>query len=88
MKQNELNYYELLEFLCSVHEHLLDIEGVSLVIPKSYQPFVKDIVHDCISDIVMMLVSIDKTFNPELFPDDLKLDVDEYNDEKEQANET
>lgn len=87
MKQNELNYYELIEFLRSVYEHLLDIEDASLVIPKRLQPILKDIVHDSISDIVFMLVCIDKTFNPELFPDDSKLDVVENYDIKEQANE-
>ena len=69
MNQNELNYYELIEFLRAVHEHLLDMEGESLVIPKKHQPYVKEIIHDCIGEIIMMLCCIDTLVNPELFDD-------------------
>jgi len=66
MKRSELNYYELIELLRSFHEYLSDIEGDSIVIPKKHQPYVKDVVHECIGDIIMMLCCIDTTINPEL----------------------
>lgn len=41
MNQNEISYYELMEFLCAVIEHLDTYDGAIVNIPKNITPHVK-----------------------------------------------
>ena len=66
MNANEIEHYELMEFLCSVIEHLDNYDGAMLNVPKKIAPEFSKVVHNSIGEIIFKLMCIDSLVNPEL----------------------